>query len=496
MVGMRADGTTAFALDSSQILAFERGLSINPSSGSSVSPGVITWDYSVAESEVDFLAVGEQVIFVSTITVSDPSSNSSSQDVTIIIISTNDRPTLTVINATDTEAASASAQTISKTGTVTYSDLDAIDSVQLSATFSNVSWSGGSLTPTQITNLSSGTFILGPYPGGVSGTASWSYDAASLDIDFLAAGETLTLTYAVTAVDNSHTATDTGIANVTITITGTNDVPDITVGAGNSASACLTETNAGLTSSSTLSVADVDTTNTVAPSVYSVVASGTTTSLPSNNAALLAMLTVDVGNVISNSTTTGTINWSFNSGSEYLAAGETLTLTYTVKATDSSSGSDTQTVTVTITGTNDTPILTVAPTALNPTDTSYRGNAVQVFNSPVSLNLVETTDQVKSLTFTLTNVSDAGDEKLQVLNSWISLTDGSSAFGASVVSGGTAAVTMSGTTATIQLEFASFISVSDAQLLLATIYYRNDKPAFTIATQVLTLAVIQDSGTE
>ena len=60
----------------------------------------------------------------------------------------------------------------------------------------------------------------------------------------------------------------------------------------------------------------------------------------------------------------GTISWTFNSGSEafnYLASGETLTLTYTIKATDddSSQAFSTQTVVITIVGTNDVPTVLV-----------------------------------------------------------------------------------------------------------------------------------------
>ena len=50
---------------------------------------------------------------------------------------------------------------------------------------------------------------------------------------------------------------------MTITITGTNDAPVITVGDGDSAAATLCETNAGLTTSGTLTVTDADVTDTV-----------------------------------------------------------------------------------------------------------------------------------------------------------------------------------------------------------------------------------------
>ena len=149
---------------------------------------------------------------------------------------------------------------------------------------------------------------------------------------------------------------------VTVTITGTNDAPVISVGAGDSAAETVAETNAGLTESGTLTVVDVDLSDAVTPTVFSVAASGTTTGLGPNNAALQAMLTVTPGPIAANAGAANNLNWAFNSGAEafnYLDDGESLTLTYTIRATDDSLASDDQTVTVTITGSNDAPVISV-----------------------------------------------------------------------------------------------------------------------------------------
>ena len=115
-------------------------------------------------------------------------------------------------------------------------------------------------------------------------------------------GETLTLTYTVRATDSnadSNTLAAYHERTVIVTITGTNDAPVIAVGSSNSASSGLTETNSTLTAGGTLSVEDLDYSNTVTASVQSVVASGTTAGILSNNAALQSMLSVTTGNVIS-----------------------------------------------------------------------------------------------------------------------------------------------------------------------------------------------------
>ena len=114
-----------------------------------------------------------------------------------------------------------------------------------------------------------------------------------------------------------------------ITITGANDAPVITVETGDSAAESIAETDAGLTTSGTLSVEDVDISDTVSVAVTSVVESGMTSGI--DNAVLLAMLGVDTGDIIDNLSTTGTINWDFDSGSEafdYLNLSEDLILTY------------------------------------------------------------------------------------------------------------------------------------------------------------------------
>jgi VCBS repeat-containing protein len=160
-----------------------------------------------------------------------------------------------------------------------------------------------------------------------------------------------TLNMAVSSANNfAFNSNDT--AKLDVKVTGVNDAPVISVVGGNSDSGALNETGSALLTGGTLSVQDIDTTDTVAFSKVSVLASGVTTGLSSNNATLLAML--NVSGSIDNSSTTGTLTWNFNSGAEsfsYLSAGEVLTLTYTVQATDSQMVTEKHTVVVTVTGT-------------------------------------------------------------------------------------------------------------------------------------------------
>ena len=59
---------------------------------------------------------------------------------------------------------------------------------------------------------------------------SWDYSVANAAVQFLGAGETITLSFAVTVTDDSGAANDSDTETVTITITGTNDQPTLTSG--------------------------------------------------------------------------------------------------------------------------------------------------------------------------------------------------------------------------------------------------------------------------
>src|SRR5262249_56684308 len=83
--------------------------------------------------------------------------------------------------------------------------------------------------------------------------------------NFLAVGEHLTLTYTVKADDGQVGGTDTH--SVTVTINGTEDAPVISLVTTDSDSTGLTETNAALTASGTLTVTDADLSDTVTASV-------------------------------------------------------------------------------------------------------------------------------------------------------------------------------------------------------------------------------------
>jgi len=174
--------------------------------------------------------------------------------------------------------------------------------------------------------------------------------------DALAEGETLLMEIPFTVEDSDG---DIFTKAIVVTVTGTNDVPVIS--AVTDVSEILTETDAALSTTGSFDVADVDTSDIVTITGVTVATSGTGVNAATpDTAALLAMFGPNSGVVIDDLSSTATVNWTFDTGSEafdYLKAGESLGLTYTVNIADGNGGTVAQAVTITITGTNDAPVI-------------------------------------------------------------------------------------------------------------------------------------------
>jgi VCBS repeat-containing protein len=186
------------------------------------------------------------------------------------------------------------------------------------------------------------------------------YDVNTLSASFkanvqaLAVGECTfdTFTYAIRLANGTLSW-----ATAKIVFAGSNDGPIISASGTDKASVCLTETDAPLSASGTLTVVDPDTSDTVAVSVTGLTASGNVGTL--DNDTLKHMLTLAESSLPADAGSSHNLHWNFASNPttfDYLAAGECLILTYTVKGDDGHGGVTTQTVTVKIDGTNDAPV--------------------------------------------------------------------------------------------------------------------------------------------
>ncbi|RXI37620.1 hypothetical protein CP963_12135 [Arcobacter cloacae] len=333
--------------------------------------GVMTYYISNSIPELQALKPGDSVTETVSIKVVS-GSEEVIKTVSFVINGTNDNPIITIETGDDeTATINETNTTLTTSGTLTVTDVDIEQTVTVSVIDVIVSGVSTGLLADNTTLYEMLSVNAGNVIDNISktGTITWTFDSGSETFDYLASGETLTLTYTIKAMDDdSSNAFDE--QTVTITIVGTNDTPNITVESTDVETVTINETNTTLTTTGSLSVVDLDRTDviTTSHSVSSVQkdANGNVMSTDS-----LEPINIDLANMLSITQTpidgtnqTGTITWTFDSGSEtfdYLASGETLTLTYTIKAMDddSSNAFDEQTVTITIVGTNDTPIVSI-----------------------------------------------------------------------------------------------------------------------------------------
>jgi VCBS repeat-containing protein len=234
----------------------------NPSAGTAMpantTGGGSTFDWtftsgSTGDAAFDFLRDGETLTLTYTLTLTDNSGATGSDaaaatttTVAVTVTGTND--TVVISNAPDTASIPETNTTLTANGSMTVTDIDLGDTV--AATVAAVVISGGSFSgtvPTALTASSNaalkamlalsatgGTSALPANPAAGS-NFTWTFTSGSSGdsaFEFLAAGETLELTYTIKAQDNSPDRagqkSDSDTSTVRVTITGTNDAPTIT----------------------------------------------------------------------------------------------------------------------------------------------------------------------------------------------------------------------------------------------------------------------------
>src|SRR5215472_7210002 len=187
---------------------------------------------------------------------------------------------------------------------------------------------------------------------GTGGLLTWTFTATDAALNQLAKGQIVHETYTVTLDDQNG-----GVVtrDVTVTITGTDDVPVIGVA---QLTGSVTEGAQGTgseTTSGTIAFTDADLTD-----VHLVSAAFKSTDYALGQlGSLTAVTTTDT----TGSGTGGLLTWTFtatDAALSQLAKGQIVHETYTITLDDQNGGVVTRDVTVTITGTDDAPVIGVA----------------------------------------------------------------------------------------------------------------------------------------
>ncbi|PSJ36443.1 hypothetical protein C7I36_16750, partial [Zobellella taiwanensis] len=220
---------TTFTPD--QLAALQAMLSLGeqPVITSGSTTGELDWIFNSGDEHFEFVGVGETLVLTYQLVADDGNGGVTSRDLVLTVKGINDAPTLSVeASAPILEVAGdSSAQDLRGTGLVSFGDLDDNDTVSLSVVGNNdMVWSGGSLSPELAAQLLGGFSIPATVNAAAPGGTSWSYAVDNVDLDFLAAGETITFSYTVTATD-SQGATASEV--VSFTLIGSNDAPTLSV---------------------------------------------------------------------------------------------------------------------------------------------------------------------------------------------------------------------------------------------------------------------------
>ena len=296
--------------------------------------GTVDWTYTVADNALDFLAEGETLTVTYEVAIADDSGSgnatSATQQIVVTITGTNDQPVIDVGASTLTGGIDEQTDTtgdttpLTATGTVAFTDADLTDTHSVpTPTFVSADWSGG-----EPLAIDPGALSFDPV-SDATGSVDWTYTIADNAVDFLAEGETLTVTYEVAIADDSGSGNATSATQqIVVTITGTNDQPVIDVGASTLTDGIDEQTDTTgdatpLEATGTVAFTDADLTDihsVPTPTFVSADWSGGT--LPAGNPGALSFGTVDDVN--------GTVDWTYtvnDSALDFLAEGETLTVT-------------------------------------------------------------------------------------------------------------------------------------------------------------------------
>ncbi len=359
ITGVVASGITSGLPGNTDVLNWLKLGTLTDTTGSGTG-GSDAWTFSAQDKSFDYLAAGEILTLTYAVQVDDGHGGVVSQPVTITVTGTNDSPTITAGATTATGAITELAATTgssasdSSSGSIAFADPDLDDHHSITPSGPTFAWSGGSLSASKVTALTSASALQlteTDSTGTGSGSVAWTYSAADKTFDFLAAGQTLTVTYALTIADGHGGSV---VQNIVETITGTNDAPSIVASATDATGAFTHDDHRPDRANGSIGFADVDLSDH-----HTVSLSGPTFSVSSGHLSdfekfwLANASSMSLNENDSTGSGFGAVAWNYSLadfGADLLFPNQKLTVTYTVTISDGHGGSTSQDVVVVVTG--------------------------------------------------------------------------------------------------------------------------------------------------
>ncbi|HEY1026992.1 MAG TPA: retention module-containing protein, partial [Pseudomonas sp.] len=322
----------------------------------------------------DYLAVGEKVVLTYSYDVIDGNGGVTPTTATITIEGRNDAPVFdaSVQSGTLAERADGAADensgNLTTSGSIGFSDADLSNTHSVTTQLVSAR-DGNDNDVSALGNL--GALISDAATGDGQGSVQWNYSVAAGALDYLGAGETLTLVYRVTVTDSSGAPVS---RDVTITLTGSNDVPVVT-----GVATTLTNEDASAYSLDLLQhVSDEDANDVLSVGNVTLVGTGDTSGVSFDAAS--NSLRIDPSRY------------------DYLAVGEKVVLNYSYEVSDGNGDVVNASASVTIEGRNDAPVVT---------DTSVTV-AEESVGTPLNIAAPTDVDSSDVLTITVTGLPTVG----------------------------------------------------------------------------------------
>ncbi|HEY0886921.1 MAG TPA: VCBS domain-containing protein [Ramlibacter sp.] len=191
--------------------------------------GAWTYDIDNGRAATQALAQGQVAADSFTVQVADEFGAFDTRIIDVEVVGTNDGPVIQTagVSRALAEDANVAASLLAATGEGQFSDVDLTDAHSMSAVFVAAQLSNGAPVPASLAAALGGAMtatLLDAATGDGHAQYRWDFGVANAATQFLAAGQTLQVTYDVVATD-SHGAS--AGQQVTITIAGTNDAPAI-----------------------------------------------------------------------------------------------------------------------------------------------------------------------------------------------------------------------------------------------------------------------------